>query len=130
MQAVPAAELETGIGLTGDTHASHASKRQVLMADREVLDALGLAPGTIKENLTVEGLDVMGLSLGTRVRVGARAVLEITSVCEPCFRMDEIQPGLRAQLAGRRGMNTRVIEGGAITVGDGAVVIRETIPRS
>lgn len=130
MRGVAAAELETGIGLTGDKHASPTSQRQVLMADREVLDALGLAPGTIKENLTVEGLDVMGLSPGTRLRLGARAVLEITSVCEPCFRMDEIQPGLRARLAGRRGMNTRVIEGGAITVGDGAVVIHDTILQS
>ena len=130
MRGVATAVLESGIGLTGDSHASAASQRQVLLADKEALDALGLEPGTIKENLTVEGLDVMRLPVGARVRIGPRALLEVTSVCEPCFRMDEIRSGLRAELAGRRGMNTRVIEGGAITVGDGAVVIREPVPRA
>jgi MOSC domain-containing protein YiiM len=124
MRGVESASLEAGLGLSGDKHAVAASRRQVLIADKEALDALGLEPGTIKENLTVEGLDVMRLDPGTMVRIGASAVLEITSVCEPCFRMDEIRPGLQAELDGRRGMNSRVIEGGAIAVGDAAVVIR------
>jgi MOSC domain-containing protein YiiM len=123
MLAVESAFLEAGLGLSGDKHAAAASRRQVLIADKEALDALGLEPGTIKENLTVEGLDVMGLDPGTRILLGESAVLEITSVCEPCFRMDEIRPGLQAELDGRRGMNSRVIEGGAIAVGDSAVVI-------
>jgi MOSC domain-containing protein YiiM len=123
MLPVDSALLEAGRGLDGDKHAGEASKRQVLIVDKEALDALGLLPGTIKENLTVEGLDVMRLHPGTRVRIGDSAVLEITSVCEPCFRMDEIRPGLQAELEGRRGMNSRVIEGGPIAVGDLAVVI-------
>src|SRR5690348_11149436 len=89
MQPVPQAMLITWFGLEGDQHASEASLRQVLLADGEALDAVGVAPGTIKENLTIEGLDVMTLPVGTRLRLGATAVLEITKVCEPCFRMDE-----------------------------------------
>ncbi|HEY8678339.1 MAG TPA: MOSC domain-containing protein [Candidatus Dormibacteraeota bacterium] len=118
MQPVPSATLTTGVGLDGDKHASAASKRQVLIADREALDALDLRPGTIKENLTVEGLDAMSLTPGTRIRLGATAMLEITSVCEPCFRMDEIRQGLKTDLEGRRGMNSVVIAGGPIRVGD------------
>lgn len=114
---VRAATLETGVGINGDKHAEAASRRQVLLADKESLEALDVAPGTIKENLTVEGLEVMALEPGTRLRIND-AVLEITSVCEPCFRMDEIRPGLRAELAGRRGMNSVVIAGGVINVGD------------
>jgi MOSC domain-containing protein YiiM len=123
MVPVASALLEAGLGLSGDKHAGAASRRQVLIVDGEALDALGLAPGTIKENLTVQGLDVMRLEPGTRLRIGASAVLEITSICEPCFRMDEIRSGLRTELEGRRGMNSRVIEGGRISVGDPAVVI-------
>jgi len=118
MQPVPSATLTTGVGLDGDKHASAASKRQVLIADREALDALDLRPGTIKENLSVEGLDAMSLTPGTRIRLGATAMLEITSVCEPCFRMDEIRQGLKTDLEGRRGMNSVVIAGGPIRVGD------------
>lgn len=117
MRLVRTATLETGVGINGDKHAEAASRRQVLLADKESLEALDVAPGTIKENLTVEGLEVMALEPGTRLRIND-AVLEITSVCEPCFRMDEIRPGLRAELAGRRGMNSVVIAGGVINVGD------------
>jgi MOSC domain-containing protein YiiM len=125
MRPVASATLITGFGLNGDKHAQAASRRQVLLVDQEALDPLGLAPGTVKENLTVEGLQVMQLSPGTRLRVGPGAVLEITSICEPCFRMDEIRPGLRLQLEGRRGMNSLVVRGGAIAVGD-AVIIDES----
>jgi MOSC domain-containing protein YiiM len=121
MRLVQSATLRTGFGLEGDKHAAQASKRQVLLADRESLDAVGVLPGTIKENLTVAGLDVMSLQPGTRLRIN-HAVLEITSTCEPCFRMDEIRVGLKAELVGRRGMNSTVIRGGAIAVGDQILV--------
>jgi MOSC domain-containing protein YiiM len=122
---VPITEVlaEAGVGLRGDHHARPASNRQVLLADREDLEALKLTPATIKENLTVEGLNIMRLPPGTLLRVGA-ALLELTSVCEPCFRMEEIRPGLKQALEGRRGMNSRVIEGGSIRVGDPIAVER------
>jgi MOSC domain-containing protein YiiM len=118
MRLVPTATLITGLGIEGDKHAVATSQRQVLLADQEALDEVGVEPGTIKENLTVEGLHVMGLPAGTRIRLGERAVVEITEVCEPCFRMDEIRMGLQAELVGRRGMVGRVVNGGSIAVGD------------
>src|SRR6202165_4985092 len=114
MQRVRSANVLEGLGIEGDKHAKAASDRQVLLADQEALDEVGVGPGTIKENLTVEGLHVMGLPVGTRLRLGESAVLEITDVCEPCFRMDEIRMGLKAELVGRRGMVARVVNGGAV----------------
>ena len=55
MQLVPGASLVEGLGIEGDKHAAAASKRQVLLADKEALDAVGVLPGTIKENVTVSG---------------------------------------------------------------------------
>jgi MOSC domain-containing protein YiiM len=127
MQQVPTANLLEGVGIDGDKHASAASNRQVLLADKEALDAVAVLPGVIKENVTVEGVDVMGLPAGTRLRLGRSAVLEITAICEPCFRMDEIRDGLRAELEGRRGMVSRVVEGGSISVGD-AITIERSEP--
>lgn len=124
MQLVPSAKLVEGLGIEGDTHASAASKRQVLLADKEALDAVGVLPGTIKENVTVEGVDVMQLPAGSRVRLGRSAVLEITAICEPCFRMDEIREGLKQELEGRRGMVSRVVRGGTISVGDSITIER------
>ena len=118
MRPVPSATLISGLGIQGDKHAVAVSDRQVLLADKEALDAVGVTPGTIKENLTVEGLNVMNLPEGSRLRLGTSAVLEITKICEPCFRMDEIRDGLKQELEGRRGMVARVIQGGTIHLGD------------
>lgn len=127
MQLVATANLVEGLGIEGDKHAAAASKRQVLLADKEALDAVGVLPGTIKENVTVEGVNVMQLPAGTRVRLGRSAVLEITAVCEPCFRMDEIRDGLKQELEGRRGMVSLVLKGGTISVGD-PITVEEAQP--
>jgi MOSC domain-containing protein YiiM len=124
MQLVRSANVVEGLGIEGDKHASAASTRQVLLADKEALDAVGVLPGTIKENITLEGVDVMALPAGSRVRLGRSAILEITAVCEPCFRMDEIRDGLKDQLVGRRGMVSRVVQGGIINVGDPITIER------
>jgi MOSC domain-containing protein YiiM len=55
--------------------------------------------------------------IGQRVRVG-QAVFEITMVCDPCQRMDDLRQGLRAELDNKRGMLARVVESGEVAVGD------------
>jgi len=74
MPCVPAtglAHLGTGgvaavqeLGFEGCAHASLGGNRQVLLVDRETLDALALGPGMIRENITTDGLNVNGLRLG------------------------------------------------------------------
>ena len=105
-----------GFGLEGCAHAN-PPKREVLFASREHLNAVGVEPGAIRENLTVDGADVQAWPVGQQVRVG-EALFEITMVCDPCHRMDELRQGLRAELDGRRGMLARVVEGGDVAVGD------------
>ncbi|MGB2875678.1 MAG: MOSC domain-containing protein [Gaiellaceae bacterium] len=105
-----------GQGLEGCAHAN-PPRREVLFASREHLDSVGVEPGAIRENLTVEGVDVQQWPVGQRVRVG-EALFEITMVCDPCHRMDELRQGLRTELEGKRGMLARVVESGEIAVGD------------
>ncbi|HLF68341.1 MAG TPA: MOSC domain-containing protein [Gaiellaceae bacterium] len=103
-------------GLDGCAHAD-PPRREVLLASKEHLDAVGVEPGAIRENVTVEGDDVQSWPAGQQVRVGS-ALLEITMVCDPCHRMDELRPGLRAEIDGRRGMLAHVVESGEIALGD------------
>jgi MOSC domain-containing protein YiiM len=105
-----------GQGLEGCAHAN-PPRREVLFASQEHLDSVGVAPGAIRENITVAGVDVQQWPVGQQVRVGG-ALLEITMVCDPCQRMDDLRDGLRAELDGRRGMLAHVVEGGEIAVGD------------
>ncbi len=103
-------------GIEGCAHAN-PPRREVLLVSKEHLDALGVAPGAIRENVTVDGADVHDWAVGQQVRVGD-ALLEITMVCDPCHRMDELRDGLRAQLHDKRGMLAHVVEGGEIALGD------------
>jgi MOSC domain-containing protein YiiM len=109
-------------GLEGCAHARPGGKRQVLFASSEHLEAVGVEPGRIRENLTVSGADVQAWPIGQRVRAGT-AVFEITMVCDPCERMDAIRPGLRRELDGRRGMLARVVEQGEVAVGDSVELV-------
>jgi len=105
-----------GQGLEGCAHGN-PPKREVLFVSNDHLESVGVAPGAIRENLTVEGADVQGWPVGQRLRAG-EAVFEITMVCDPCHRMDELRAGLRAELEGKRGMLARVVESGEVAVGD------------
>src|ERR687887_127003 len=105
-----------GEGLEGCAHAN-PPKREVLFASLAHLDSLAVEPGAIRENLTVEGADVQQWPVGQRVRAGG-AIFEITMVCDPCHRMDELRQGLRAELDGKRGMLARVVESGDVALGD------------
>ena len=103
-------------GLEGCAHGN-PPRREVLLASKEHLDTVGVEPGAIRENVTVDGADVHSWPVGQRVKVG-EAVFEVTMVCDPCHRMDELREGLRSEIDGKRGMLAHVVEGGEIAVGD------------
>jgi len=103
-------------GFEGCAHAN-PPRREVLLVSKEHLDTLGVAHGAIRENILIEGADVQSWSVGQRVQVGG-ALLEITMVCDPCQRMDELQAGLRALLDDKRGMLAHVVESGEVALGD------------
>ncbi len=110
-------------GLEGDAHNRTRGRRQVLLMDAETLEAFRLEFGTIKENITTRGLAVNQLTHGQRLQIGATVVLEVTGSCEPCFRMDEIRPGLQGLLIGKRGMLARIVRGGTIHRGDAIALL-------
>jgi MOSC domain-containing protein YiiM len=120
---VPVQSVNTaGSGFDGDYHANFANKRQILMVSAAVLNELELEPGAIFENVVVEGLDVMSLAEGRRLRMG-EALLEVTIPCEPCIQMERVRHGLQAALQDRRGMFARVVSIGSVRVGDAVEVL-------
>lgn len=120
MKEVTQANFITGQGMQGDRHLRSdglRAKRQVLIMDVETLNHFGLEPGQVRENVTLEGLDLSTISAGDRVSLGADVVLEITGDCEPCARMDEIRPGLKEEIDGKRGVLAFVEKGGVVSIG-------------
>src|SRR5215467_10584191 len=118
MEELREARILADFGIEGCAHARPGSGRQVLLVDRETLEAMELTPGILRENITTDGLNVNSLQIGQRLGVG-QAILEVTMVCTPCNQMERVRPGLRKELWGRRGMLCRVLEGGIIRPGDG-----------
>ena len=121
----PVAEVvgRAGGGLEGDVHA-HRTSRAVLVVDRATLDALGLAPGDLREEITIEGLpDVTNLPVDTELRIGG-VTLRVNGPCEPCTHIGELlgvrdREEFRLSLVGRRGaLCTVSAVSGPIRVGD------------
>jgi MOSC domain-containing protein YiiM len=125
MQVVEQADVIENLGLKSDTHALPDSSRQILLVEKETLDALGLAPGQVKENITTIGISLMTLPKNQHLQLGNEVILQITKACSPCNRMEEIRPGLLKEIAGKRGMLARVIRGGSVRLGDSIKPIKQ-----
>ena len=108
----------SGLGLEGARSAYEGNARQVLFVDKEILDGAGLAPGQVKENITVTGMNVAQVQPGQMFTIGNSVTLEAVGDCEACGKMDAIRMGLMDELQGKRGMLAKVINGGSIKIGD------------
>lgn len=117
MEELSEARVVSDSGFEGCAHARPQGKRQVLLMDRETLEAMDLRPGILRENITTDGLSVNSLPIGQQLRIG-QVRFEVSAVCAPCDQMERIRPGLRKEMWGRRGVLCRVLDGGIIRTGD------------
>jgi len=144
--------LVAGLGVEGDAHMgekvqhrSHIRKqgpnvpnlRQVHLIHEELFDELraagfDLRPGILGENVTTHGVDLLALPTGTRLQLGADAVVEITGLRNPCRQIEAFRPGLLSAVLGRdpqgnlirkTGVMAVVVAGGEVTAGDAVSVI-------
>jgi MOSC domain-containing protein YiiM len=118
MEEIEEARVIANVGLEGCAHARpDGGPRQLLMVDRETLEAMDLRPGIVRENITTDGIDVNSLAQNQELRIG-EVRLQVSEICHPCDQLEKIRPGLRREMRGRRGMLCRVLEGGVIRRGD------------
>jgi len=124
MVEVEMADLEAGLGLSGDRYVKRGGTRQVTLIQAESLAAiashLGLgsvSPADLRRNVVTRGLNLLALK-GRRFRLGA-ALLETTGECHPCSRLEEtFGAGGYNAARGLGGITARVLEGGTVRVGD------------
>jgi len=148
--------LVAGLGVEGDAHEGstvrHRSRvardptqpnlRQVHLIHAELhaeLRAAGFAvgPGDLGENVTTRGIDLLALPGGTRLRLGAQAIVEVTGLRNPCAQLDRFEPGLlaavlardeRGRLVRKAGVMGIVLVGGEVRAGDAIAVELPALP--
>lgn len=127
--------LLAGWGVEGDAHmgvtVKHRSRvardpsqpnlRQVHLIHAELHDELrargfSVHTGEMGENITTRGIDLLRLPVGTRLHLGAEAVVEITGLRNPCAQLDRLQPGLMAAVLGRDAQGHVVRKAGVMGV--------------
>jgi MOSC domain-containing protein YiiM len=142
----PSIRLLAGLGVEGDAHCGatvkHRSRvavdptqpnlRQIHLIHEELLDELNasgfdVAPGRMGENVTTRGIDLLGLPVGARLKLGDTAEVEITGLRNPCAQIETFRPGLLKAVLGRdeqgrlirkAGIMGIVLAGGEIRPGD------------
>ncbi|KAE8381617.1 PK beta-barrel-protein domain-containing protein-like protein [Aspergillus bertholletiae] len=152
----PSIKLIPNYGIEGDCHAGptvqHRSRlhikpppanlRQVHLIPTEILTQISsmmasemksqlMAPGSLGQNITTEGIDLLSLGAGTELRFvddtsvrDNEAVIVVTGLRNPCPQIDKFQAGLKERFLVRDG-NRRIIgrlAGVMATVKQGGVV--------
>jgi MOSC domain-containing protein YiiM len=119
---VDQARLVVEHGLAGDAHAEGGIRQVSLLAqesiDKMVAAGAKVAPGDFAENLTVEGLSVMDLPVGTRLKVGPDVELEISQIGKTCHKGCAIRELVGDCVMPREGVFARVLTEGLVEPGD------------
>ncbi|MCG0278564.1 MAG: MOSC domain-containing protein [Thermanaeromonas sp.] len=114
-------------GLEGDAHAGPWHRQVSLLALESIqkMQAKGfkVGPGDFAENLTTEGLDLVHLAPGTKLKVGPEAVLEVTQIGKVCHERCAIYYQAGDCIMPREGIFARVLKGGPVQVGDSIEVL-------
>jgi MOSC domain-containing protein YiiM len=112
-QTRPVIRLVQGFGVEGDVHAGatvqHRSRvrrdptqpnlRQVHLLQAELFAEVQqaghrVAPGTMGENVTTVGVDLLALPVGTVLLLGDVAEVQVTGLRNPCYQIDDFSDGL------------------------------------
>ncbi|WP_034262823.1 MOSC domain-containing protein [Actinospica robiniae] len=139
--------LLAGLGVEGDVHAGvtvkHRSRvardptrpnlRQVHLIHTELFAELSdagfdVAPGQLGENITTSGIDLLALPVGTLLRIGGEAVVELTGLRNPCLQIENFQEGLLKQVVGRDEEGNVIRKAGIMSVVQAGGVVRPGDP--
>jgi MOSC domain-containing protein YiiM len=114
--------LQEGFGLVGDAHGGDWHRQVSLLSIEQIRTmqdkGLEVGPGSFAENITTEGFNLGLVKVGDRIRVGRSVVLEVTQIGKECHTRCAIYNTVGECIMPEQGVFTRVVNGGAIKVGD------------
>ena len=109
-------------GLEGDAHAGDWHRQVSFLAAESIEKArtkgLDVTFGDFAENIATSGIDWLRMPVGTRVRLGGSALVEVTQIGKECHKKCAIYYQAGDCIMPREGIFARVLEGGKIQCTD------------
>jgi MOSC domain-containing protein YiiM len=120
--------LKANYGIEGDAHASSEWHRQVSLLAIESIrkmqeKGLDVKPGDFAENITTEGIDLMSLPVGTRIRLGENVEGEVSQIGKVCHTRCAIYQQAGDCVMPKEGIFIKIIAGGMVRQGDPVKVL-------
>ena len=127
---VPSIKVLVNHGIVGDAHAGNWHRQISLLAD-ESIDKLrhsvnDLTPGAFAENIVTKGIELTGLPVGTRLKVG-NTILEVTQIGKECHSDCEIKRTAGKCVMPTEGIFAIVLREGEIFPGDNIEVMEKQL---
>ncbi|MCK4233805.1 MOSC domain-containing protein [candidate division WOR-3 bacterium] len=118
--------IKKAYGILGDGHAG--TDREVSLLAIESIDKMkkmgvDVGPGAMAENLTTEGIDLLSLPIGTRLKIGDKVLVKVTQIGKECHDHCEIFKQVGVCVMPTEGIFVKVLNGGEVQTGDSISII-------
>jgi MOSC domain-containing protein YiiM len=114
-------------GLQNDGHAGDWHRQVSFLSSESIAAArergLDVTFGDFAENIATEGIDWLTLPVGTRLQLGADALVEVTQIGKECHNKCAIYYKAGDCIMPKEGIFAKVLKGGTIRTNDPIRVI-------
>ena len=134
-KGTPKKSIQEGImienfGLEGDAHAGKWHRQISVLGIESIEKAKGmrtdgLCHGVFAENLTTEGIELYTLPIGTKLKIGSEAILEVTQIGKECHEGCAVSKLVGQCVMPKEGIFAKVIQGGAVRPEDEIRILNE-----
>lgn len=124
---VDVGKLKLNFGLEGDAHAG-SWHRQVSLLSLESIEKMkskgaDVYPGDFAENITTEGILLNELPIGSKLKLGKKAIVEVTQIGKKCHQRCDIYYSVGNCVMPKEGIFVKVLEEGDIHPKDVIVIL-------
>lgn len=109
-------------GIKGDAHAGSWHRQISFLSSENISKAreqgLDVTFGSFAENISTKGIDWKTLPVGQRVKLGRKAIVEITQIGKVCHNKCAIYYKAGDCIMPREGVFAKVVQEGKIQCGD------------
>jgi MOSC domain-containing protein YiiM len=124
---VPEAVLKPDHGVESDAHAGPWLRQVSLLASESIRKmvemGLDVSPGDFAENITTEGIELVSLPIGQKLRLGEESLVEVSQIGKECHDRCAIYHQAGDCVMPKEGIFAKVIRGGIIRTGDPITVL-------